>query len=95
LLNRVGQPSQQYHVNTMGPGEWMKPSAELMNENLILRQAFKSVAQLLLKLEGSAGDWHLVPIWGTPMSKGSSCSTMLKSPCSRHSNKYNFPNIWH
>jgi hypothetical protein len=27
-------------------------------------QAFKPVAQLLLKLEGSVEDWHLAPVWG-------------------------------
>jgi hypothetical protein len=48
----------------MGPGEWLKISTKLMGENLMLGQAFKSAAQLLLKLEDSVKDWHLAPIWG-------------------------------
>jgi hypothetical protein len=34
----------------------MKNSGKLMNENLMLGQKFKSVAQLLLKLEDGAED---------------------------------------
>jgi hypothetical protein len=35
-----------------------------MNKNLVLGQAFKFLAQILLKLEVNTEDWHLAPIWG-------------------------------
>jgi hypothetical protein len=42
----------------------MKTSAKLKNENLILEETFKSVSQLINKLEDSVNDWHLAPLWG-------------------------------
>jgi hypothetical protein len=46
----------------------MKTRVKLIYENLMLGQLFnntyKSVAQLLLKLEESAEDWYPASIWG-------------------------------
>jgi hypothetical protein len=62
----------------------MKTSGKLMNENLMLGQKFKSVAQLLLKLEDGAKDWHLAPIRGHPHFHSLFLSSQLTLPCPRN-----------
>ncbi len=48
----------------MGRGELLKNSVKPINKNVAMGQAFKFLAQILLKLEVNTDDWHLAPIWG-------------------------------
>jgi hypothetical protein len=48
----------------MGPREWIKTSVKLMNKNLLLTQAFQSVAELLIKHKDNTQDGHIAPICG-------------------------------
>jgi hypothetical protein len=64
ILHRSGRPDLTEHINHMGPQEWYKISSKIMNTNPMLGEAFRSMANLLKKLEDNQEDWHYAPMWG-------------------------------
>jgi exonuclease III len=64
LLDRVGRPSLEHHINHMGPEHWKITSQKLKTENTILSQSFQAMADLLHAHETSNESWHCAAIVG-------------------------------
>ena len=47
LLTKINRPSLEEHINRLGPSQWLHTGNKLEQENTMLGQSFKSMAELL------------------------------------------------